>query len=155
MFRGIQDRIKLYKLDRQEKKLDAEGERVHKEAREKKDQEIFDEWWEGTASRQYRHIEWNRKNVVSGSLIDEADKLHLPRPHPSDDDKWEERPTGTSFGDVLTLEAMTDLRATIRREKRERRETVEWWVKTLGGIIGIITGLVGALIGLVSVWKHR
>ena len=46
-------------------------------------------------------------------------------------------------------------RAAIRNEKRARRETVEWWVKIIGGFITIVTGLVGALIGLISVLKHR
>ena len=50
---------------------------------------------------------------------------------------------------------MTELRATIRKEEKERREVFEWWVKVIGGFITIGTGLVGALIGLVSVWKHK
>jgi len=50
---------------------------------------------------------------------------------------------------------MTEVRATIRKEKRERRESVEWWVKIISGLITIGTGLVGALIGLVAVWKHK
>lgn len=53
---------------------------------------------------------------------------------------------------ALTPEAMTELRTTIEKERRERRETVEWWVKMIGGFITIGTGLVGALIGLVAVW---
>jgi hypothetical protein len=29
----------------------------------------------------------------------------------------------------------------------------EWWLKVLGGAVGILTGLIGALIGLVAIWK--
>ena len=155
MFNRIHDRIEVYKLNRQERKLDAEGERVHKEAKEKKDQRILDEWYETTTSWQYEDIEWSRKKIVSDSLIDEADELHLPRPLRGDTDKWEADKPVLAVGDVLTPEAMVELRAVIRKEKRERRETVEWWVKIIGGLITIGTGLVGALIGLVSVWKHR
>jgi hypothetical protein len=156
MFRGIRDKIALYKLDRKEKKLDAEGEHVRQKAREKKDQLILDEWYGTYASYEYDDIEWSRKRIVSDSLIREADKLHLPRPQYGEKDKWEEdsKPPMTA-GEALTREAMVDLRAVIRKEKREKRETVEWWVKIIGGLITIITGLVGALIGLVSVWKHK
>lgn len=84
----------------------------------------------------------------------DANELQLPWSY-SDKDKWaHDRPQGAT-GSVLTLEAMAELRDVIRKEKRERRETVEWWIKIIGGLIAIITGLVGALIGLVSVWKHR
>ncbi len=54
---------------------------------------------------------------------------------------------------MLTPEAMTELRAAIRKERRERRETVDSWAKIIGRIITICTGLVGAIIGLVAVWK--
>jgi len=155
MFRRIHDRIALYKLDRLKKKVDTEGEHVLKKSREKKEPKIFEEWWEGLGSTHYRYIEWSRKRIASDSLIAEADKLHLPRPHQSDQDKWEEGRPLTVIGDVLTPEAMVELRTAIRKEKRERRETVEWWLKIIGGIITIGTGLVGALIGLVSVWKHK
>ena len=155
MFRGIRERTALYKLNRREKKLDAEGERVHKEAKEKKDRRIVDEWYGTFASYEYDDIEWSRKRIVSDNLIKEADELHLPRPQYGDKDKWEIDKPPMAVGEALTPEAMVDLRAVIRKEKRERRETVEWWVKIIGGLITIGTGLVGALIGLVSVWKHR
>jgi hypothetical protein len=155
MFRRIRDRIALYKLNRQERKLNAEGERIHKEAREKKDQSIVDEWYGTTAYWQYEEIQWSRKKIPSDALLQEADELHLPRPQYGDKDKWEEDRPQMVTDYVLTPEAMAELRTTIRKEKRERRETVEWWVKIIGGLITIGTGLVGALIGLVSVWKHR
>ena len=96
-----------------------------------------------------------RKKIVSDSLIKEADKLHLPRPQYGEKDEWEENNPPIETGYVLTREAIVELRTAIRKEKRERRETVEWWVKIISGLIAILTGLVGALIGLVSVWKHR
>ena len=155
MFRGIRDRIALYKLDRLKKKVDTEGERFLKESREKKEPGIFQEWWEGIGGTHYRYIEWSRKRIESDSLIAQADKLHLPRPQKSDQDKWDDNKPTIIIGDVLTPEAMVEVRTAIRKEKRERRETVEWWLKIISGLIAILTGLVGALIGLVSVWKHK
>ena len=155
MFRGIHDKIALYKLNRRENKLDAEGKSVHKEAKEKKDQGIFHEWIRTVFDYEYEHIEWERRRIASDRLIDDADELDLPRPLSSDTDKWIKEKPDWATGSVLTQEIMVELRTTIRNEKRARRETVEWWVKIIGGLIAIVTGLVGALIGLVSVWKHR
>lgn len=155
MLRGIRDRIALYKLNRREKKVDAEEERIRKRAKEQKDQSILDEWYGSLGSWEYEDIEWSRKRIASDRLIADADELHLPRPRHGEENKWEVDKPLLSAGNVLTPEAMVELRTAIRKEKRERRETVEWWVKTIGGVITIGTGLVGALIGLVSVWKHK
>jgi hypothetical protein len=48
---------------------------------------------------------------------------------------------------------MTELRSAIRKEQAERRAVVEWWLKVVGGSVGILTGLVGALIGLIAILK--
>lgn len=155
MFRVIHDRIALYKLNRREKKLDAEARRVHKEAKEKKNQGIFHEWIRTVFDYEYEHIEWEGRRIASDRLIEDADELDVPRPLNIDKDKWLQDRPDWATGNVLALEAMVELRTTIRAEKRARRETIEWWVKIIGGLITIVTGLVGALIGLVSVWKHR
>ncbi len=54
---------------------------------------------------------------------------------------------------ILTPEALTDLRTAIRKEKRDRLEDFGVWIRVVGGGVGILTGLVGALIGLVAIWK--
>lgn len=157
MLRWLRDRIAVYKLNRKEKSLDEEAVRVQKAAKEKKQPELYDEW-ESAAHWEYEVIAWSRKKVVSDALIREADELHLPRPQYGDNGKWEEEEKDEPLaqtGMVLTPEAMAELRGTIRKERRERRETVESWVKIIGGLLTIVTGLVGALIGLVSVLKHK
>jgi len=82
-------------------------------------------------------------------------EITIRQPQDHDTDTWEADRPIMAVGDVLTTEAITELRTAIRKEKRERRETVESWLKIIGGFIGVVTGLVGALIGLVSVWKHK
>lgn len=156
MFRWLRNRIKLYKINRQEKELDAIGRGGYRESKEKKDPSIADEWYQETAW-QYDSIQRSRKKLVSDALLDDADRFHLPRPQYSDQSKWEdpEQYIDRAAVYVLTPEAMTELRTTIRKERRERRETVEFWVKVMGGVITITTGLVGALIGLFSILKHR
>jgi hypothetical protein len=56
---------------------------------------------------------------------------------------------------LLSAEGMTEFRQAIRKERSERRETAQYWLKIIGGFIGILTGLTGALIGLFSVLKHK
>ena len=156
MFRWFRNRVKLYKINRQERKLNTVGERFLKESREKNEPTIIDNWYDDN-SWQYDSIRWSRKELVSNALMEEADQLHLPRPKFSEKTKWEQAdefvPHQEEF--VLTPEAMMELRGTIRKERREQRENAEFWVKIIGGVIAIATGLVGALIGLFAVLKHR
>ena len=37
--------------------------------------------------------------------------------------------------------------------REESRKTVEWWVKNIGGILVLLTGLIGTIIGLISVLR--
>jgi uncharacterized membrane protein YfcA len=37
--------------------------------------------------------------------------------------------------------------------REERRKNAEWWIKTMGSIIGLLTGLLGALIGVIAFLK--
>ena len=66
---------------------------------------------------------------------------------------WET--TLQSSQEVLTREAITELRAAIRKEDSERGAVAEWWVKVVGGVLGIFTGLIEALIGLVALWHRK
>jgi hypothetical protein len=57
--------------------------------------------------------------LVSDGLLREADELHLPRPHYNDKSKWDEHTDeyGMPRGLVLTSEAITELRALIRKDR--------------------------------------
>ncbi len=156
MPRWLRNWWKLRELKRREEKLDAMGEPFLKESHEKNDSNIIDNWYD-SHQWEYDSIYWSRKELVSNALLEEADRLYLPRPQYSDKTKWEEADeyTDNPGQRVLTPEAMAELRATIRKERRERRENIEFYIKLMGGIIAIATGLVGALIGLVSTWNHK
>ncbi len=159
MFKWLSYRRKLYRLNRRERKLSKQGEALFEESQKTNDSVLLDNWLDDGAQREYEDISWERKKLVTRSLLNEADLLHLPRPSYGEKDKWQidvrEESTGTVSSEVLTPEAMLDLRSLIRKEKKETRETVEWWVKIIVGVITIGTGLVGALIGLVSILKHK
>lgn len=92
------------------------------------------------------------KRLTSNSLEFEARSLWLPIPPKDDAARWEEFTDNTNTHYLSPL-GMTELRAAIRKERAERRAVMEWWIKTLGAALGILTGLIGALIGLVSILK--
>lgn len=81
-------------------------------------------------------------------LKSKADKLLVPMP----DDKDTEMYKSYGFDDeqgakkILTTKGMHKLRVMLREESKARREVVAFWFT-------IITGLIGATIGLVSVLK--
>jgi hypothetical protein len=120
MFRWARKTIELFKLDREERKLDKDGRRKQAEAAEKKDPAIFEEWENNYGDYIYADIRWARKKVVSDALMGEADDLLLPRPQFGDQPKWENEDDayGMPRGFVLTPEAVAELRASIRKEKK-------------------------------------
>ena len=145
----LRTRLKIWKLNRQRRKLEKESRRVRAESLAKKDDRIYEDWhaehrWE------FELVDATIKGAISRDLVNEAENLYLPTPDYGAGERWEQQLDGSY---ALTPEAMTELRAAIRKERRERREVIEWWVKVVGGAIGILTGLVGALIGLIAIWK--
>ena len=144
----LRTRIRLWRLDRQQRRLDAEGNRI-----KKKSHYEWRKWQNSYAGLDYMAIESEETELMSEELIYQAYKRFIPIPPRRDKAKWETTPESSQG--VLTREAMTELRAAIRKEDSERRAVAEWWVKVVGGILGILTGLIGALIGLVAVWHRR
>src|SRR5262245_9612819 len=79
-------------------------------------------------------------------LVSEARRLVIPAPDWNDNELWS---INSDTGDhVLSVAGINKLRADIRAEKKARAERFLMWVP---GIVGIL----GALIGLVSVWKGK
>lgn len=79
-------------------------------------------------------------------LIDEAQRYLLPTPKFSDDHRgaWERATTAAHY--QLKLSAIAELSAAVNRVKKERRDAWQSWVTLLIGVIG-------ALIGLMSILK--
>lgn len=141
-------RLEMWKYKRERRKLDKEMRRIRVEARQKKDEQIYEDWCaEHTWKFDVNDAAIN--GIKTDSLVKQAEKFYLAVPDKSDENKWTRDATDSL---VLTPEAMRELGAAIRRA---RRESFEWWVKVVGGAIGIVTGLVGALIGLIAVWKRK
>jgi hypothetical protein len=137
------------------RELTKEHSQVEKKAKEKHDSGLLEEW-EAEHGWEFEVIDMQIKESLSRDVLDQARKLYLPTPNLNDKSKWlseDEFPhTGMRFW-ILTREATVELNATIRKERQGRREVIEWWIKVIGGFVGILTGLVGAGIGLVAVLK--
>ncbi len=153
---SVRTRWKNWKLRRERSQLDKESKQVQAEAREKKDNVIYDEWFSNYGWKFEAIDAWIKEND-SRDLLDQAEQMYLPTPGLNDRDKWVpegEFPPGIQqYWSVLTPEAMTELNAAIRQEKRARREVWESWAKIIGTIVASVTGIIGTIIGLVAISK--
>ena len=131
-----------------------EHSRIEKKAKEKHDSGLL-EAWEDNHAEEFDVIDTQIKETFSRDLLDQARELYLPTPSFNDKTKWvsENEFSHTGPWSILTPEAMIELNGAIRKERQARREILEWWIKVIGGFVTILTGLVGAGIGLVAVWK--
>ena|SRR2546427_4299966 len=147
----LQTLMKLRKIRRELRKSDRQYYRTLRKSG-KKQEECTGETW---------YLDWMIDNIwseaqerkaISDELEYQAQKLYLPTPSLDNEEDWDTDHANppTRF---LTAKAMSELRSAIRKERAERRAVIEWWLKALGGLIGVVTGLVGALIGLFAIWK--
>jgi hypothetical protein len=155
----ISDWLKLRRLNHLQSQMDRDGKRVYAEAKAKNEGVLIDNWLDKNY-RDLRHLDYSRRELISDSILNEAYRLHLPTPQHTAKAKWQEwtpepdEDPGVTKP-VLSDEGMTELRQAIRKERRERREVWEFWFKAIGAIVTICTGLAGALIGLISVLRHK
>ena len=70
------------------------------------------------------------------------------------DDSEEQGGTIEEIQDATSFWLTEKGKVTVKRLIREaERKNLEWWVKIVGSIVAAITGLLGALIGLVAILK--
>jgi hypothetical protein len=148
----LQTRVTLWKLRMRARKSDRIFNRLVRESG-KPLAECSGEEWYADGCIDSISIEAEEKKAISDELQYEAQKLYLPTPALNDEQKWDSDHAINTPTRFLTPEAMTELRSAIRKERAEQRAVIEWWFKILGGAVGIVTGLIGALIGLVAIWK--
>jgi hypothetical protein len=148
---NINTTIHLWKVRRELAKADRQYYRTLRESGKKEDHCTGEPWY---ADWMIANIsaEAEERKAISNGLVSQARQLYLPVPPLDTGENWD-----SGFDNpptrYLTDKAMTELRSTIRKERMERRAVIEWWFKVVGGAVGILTGLVGALIGLLAVWK--
>jgi hypothetical protein len=82
--------------------------------------------------------------LTTAHLLQQARRLQLPIPDPGDDQYWAE--SGMFGGKHLTAAGVTKLRSEIRTERKARWDSI-------AAQITLLIGLLGALIGVLSVLK--
>ena len=100
-------------------------------------------------------IDWTREAVETDMLIAELQRRGIPLPNGSQfwfDDLEEQ--SGTA--EMIELSTRSYLTPAGKAEanhqiKLDRRRNVEWWVKIIGQVGALLTGLLGALIGLLAI----
>ena len=103
---------------------------------------IFGEW----------EIEDEINVLLSRRLCRKAYRYRIPIPSHSDENLWEQSErTGAYY---LTEKGYAELRAAIRKEQNEQWQSWLLRIQVAGPILTGLTGAIGALIGLISLW-HR
>lgn len=104
--------------------------------------EIYQDWDYNTG--------WTRAalgELETRRLVRRAEKRGLEVP---DDNTW-----WTHHAETDTKYLRPEARARVKRMIRnDFRESVKWWVDVLAPVLGALTGLIGALIGLLALWKQ-
>ena len=103
-------------------------------------------------------IDWTKEAAETDKLIEELQRRGIDPP--ADPSFWFddlEEQGGTleeieaRYRNYLTPQGKARAHALIRKDKRQN---VEWWVKIIGSVAAFITGILGALIGLLAfLWK--
>jgi len=140
MLNYLKDQIEIFKFYYEIRKIDNRFEKEYREAekegKEFEELEILGSVW----SSESRPIELRIKNILSHKLVRKANKLNVPLPD-YEDERWE----GT-HKERLSDKGRFEVNKAVRQEIKDRREM---WIPA----ITVITGLIGALIGLIAVLK--
>jgi hypothetical protein len=145
MFRSLAFRWKLWRL-----------ERLHRKEMMGTERALQDAWNRSATRDELSEIEggssqgvmyWRIRVLTTQFLVSEAARLVVPLPSLEDKELWTHWGSGAPNEEhVLTIKGINELRAAIRVEQKARAERFLVWVP---GVVGIL----GALIGLVSVLK--
>jgi hypothetical protein len=145
MFDYLVLRWKLWRLARGRRRMHAAFDRKIADARKRgaKAEEL-------RGIQEQRHFETGEYSeevyqLHTRYLFSEANRLVIPTGEFHAADSWEEGPTGVRH---LTIEKITEPRALVRAEKRANREM---WIPLIAGL----TGIVGAITGLLSIWLKK
>lgn len=139
MFSFFKHHMELRSLQKMRDETNKEFEKALEDAAEDGHQEI----WDGYRP-QFAELDDAISSLTTDYYIREANRLMIPAPDHPDEKYWNESRFSGCY--VLTLEGLAKLRSEVRHEKKERFDRAQM-------IFTLSIGLMGALIGLVSLWK--
>ena len=140
----------LKKLQKEKDALDKHyGELYRKAKRENKPYEEIDSIrTEATMETQFVELEID--SIVTHELTKKAEKLFLPIPQRDNDEFWKDSILTENIRH-LTPAGITKLRREILEDTKRRRESKLATIEVVAKIVAMLTGLVGATIGLVTI----
>ncbi len=151
MFAWIRYRWTLWKLMTEKRAVQKHYAAIYdKGVREKKAQADL----RGILEDQFHEVSEVEENItaaISDYLFTLAYRYRVPTPDYSDKRLWEE--ARHSSRRLLTEKAMAEFRVAIRSEQKERWQILELRLKVGAAVLTGLTGMVGALIGLVAILR--
>jgi hypothetical protein len=145
MFEGAVHAWHLRKLHEEKKRVQASYKALVKEAKASKKSELeLDRlWFEERMKVQI--VDAEIYDLITQRLILLADRHSIPHPKfMSEGGSWIQ--TGAASRWHLTIEAMAELRAAIRQEKRDRLIYSLMWLSAATGLLGTSIGLISLLL---------
>jgi hypothetical protein len=143
----IKYRLELVKLFKEKKSIgDLYAKEIHKSQKQAKHREEI-ELIEAEFSFERRWIDENISLLVTDFLLRRADRRFVPVPSRDDAGMWEQCDLVNNRY-TLTSAGISKLQTSLRLENKERNEIV---LK----ILAAITGIIGAVTGLLAVWLSR
>lgn len=136
----VQYRLELQKQSKVQKELDKKRPAESRQSHESGEQQYYD-------MQDEELYEWKRL-IQTRYYRNKADSLLVPMPGFDEDGMYErvEWDRDSKQPRYLTDKGLRVVRSAIREEQKHRRESVGYW-------FGILAGLIGAITGLVSVFK--
>ena len=91
--------------------------------------------------------------LVSASLVNKAERLNIGIPNDCWEDESDEMfPGFPPLGRHLHQIGQRTVRKLIRKE---RRESIEWWVKVIGPIFTLIVSILGLVVAVITVSRRK
>lgn len=144
MFEYLKYSRNLRRLQKKQTKITTEYNKQIDEARQKKNQAEVKKLSQ-LVIYEYDIVERDIEITRSRYYINEANRLVIPIPAYDDKEIWDDKFRGRG---VLTKKGTAEIRSLIRQEKKEKMELIQTIIKT---IIVPLTGIIGALTGLLAI----
>jgi hypothetical protein len=144
-------RWKLHNLNAEKRAVEKRYERLRKQAKKegKSAEQIYELDSDGSRAEDYYDGEID--HAISGYLNTQAHYYRIPAPRFDDKDAWIEN--SQSGRRHLTVKAIYELKAAIRKEQNDRWQYWEMRARLIVPIATALTGLIGAMIGWIAFWK--
>jgi hypothetical protein len=142
----------LWRLSRDRRRI--QRQYAAKYAAAEKEGKSKDELWAllTDKSGENRYVDESIIAAETSYLFEVAYRLRIPVPDYSNKELWVET-SYVGHRQILTDKALADFRTAIRKEQNERWQYLELRLKVLGVLLTGLTGAIGALIGLIAIYK--